>query len=271
MTTGVLLLAHGTPNSPDEMEAYLRNVMKRHPPTPEFVQEMKDRYATFGGRSPLLDITISQARGLEDRIGLPVRVGMKHWKPYIRDSVESSWSRVIGLPMSPFQSGTSAGYLQALEEAAGPRLVAIQSWHNEARFLDAWAERIDTKDPLLFTAHAVPARGTETYQSQIREAIRGILDRVGRVESDFAWQSRPNAPGEWTEPDVETVLKQKSWKSVCVVPVGFVTEHAEVLYDIDHLHRKTADELGMEYRRTEMLNASATLIEALEAVVRRVL
>ena len=268
MSTGVLLMAHGSPESLDQMEAYLNHVMTRHKPTPEFVKEMQERYETFGGRSPLLDITRRQASALQEKLGIPVHVGMRHWDPFIADVVaEMNYDRIIGLALAPHYG---AAYHKTLQ-ATGKEFVRIDDWHQEPKFLDAWAEKIDGPGPILFTAHSVPVRAAEPYRGQIRETVDGILERIPKVEWDLAWQSRSPGPGEWLEPNVDMVLRRKKWKSVLVVPVSFVTDHAEVLYDIDVLHRATADELGMSYRRTEMLNDSPLLIETLAEVVRRVL
>jgi ferrochelatase len=274
MKTAVLLMAHGSPESPDEMEEYLNLVMTKSRPTPEFIREMQARYATFGGKSPLLEITKKQAEALEERLGIPVRVGMRHWRPFIRDVVDGiGCDRIIGIAMAPHFSPVSVGaYHRALGEATDLGLELVSQWHSEPKLLDAWAGRIDTSDNILFSAHAVPTRVSEPYTTQIRETIDGILARLGkRPEWGFAWQSRPNAPGTWTEPDVAEFLLSKGWNSVQVAPIGFVSDHAEVLFDLDHQLRVIAEENGVRFCRTEMLNDDPFLIDALEAVVRRVL
>jgi ferrochelatase len=278
--TGVLLMAHGSPESLDEMEKYLNLIMTRTRPTPEFVEEMKERYATFGGRSPLLDITLAQVKALQAELDMPVYAGMRHWTPFIKDVApemeKQGIDRIVGIVMAPHNSTVSVGaYHKAAQEAVtGADLVLVDHWHDEPLVLDAWAEKIKkagTSEPILFTAHSVPVRAAEPYRTQVRETIQGIVERVGDVEWDLAWQSKPNAPGEWLEPEVDDVLESRNWKSVLVAPIGFVTDHAEVLYDIDHLHRATAERLGMKYRRTEMLNDSPLLIKSLAKTVREAL
>lgn len=254
MKTAVMLLAHGTPASREEMGEFLRRVMGR-PPSPELVEQMHERYRIFGGSSPLLDITRRQAAALERVLGLPVLVGMKYSRPFIEEA-RRGWDRIIDVAMAPHRP-------EAYGATCGP-------WHTEPALIEVWARRIDGS-AVLFTAHTVRVQEAEPYRTRVMETIRAILERVGPVEWDLAWQSRPVAPGQWLGPDVDTVLRRRRWRSVLVAPIGFVCDHAEVLYDIDHLHRRTAEELGMRYRRTPMPNDDPKLIEALATIVRRAL
>ena len=277
MTTPcVLLMAHGTPEAVDQMEEYLRNVMTHRPPTPEFVGEMKRRYQAFGGRSPLTDICRRQAAALEKMLGWPVRVGMRTWRPFIRDEAPMLQGEpLIGLPLAPHFSKVSVGaYLAALRAAAPGRAVTeVESWHLEPALIEIWARRIRDKlhpgATLLFTAHSVPVADADPYPRQVREMAEAVAARLPGVKWDLAWQSRSPAPGRWLEPDVDSKLSSMGAREVLVAPIGFVCDHAEILYDLDVLHRGTARRLGIAFDRCEMPNDDPLLIDALAAVARR--
>jgi len=265
----VVLMTHGSPDSLDEMEPFLRNVMKHRAPTPEFVAEIKRRYATIGGRSPLMDVTREQARLLSENLGVRVAVGALHGKPAIADAVASLGSdRVVGIVAAPhFSPITINAYRAALP--AGAKFV--ECWHRQPAFLDAWASRVRGAGHVLFTAHSVPVKGAEPYPDQVRETIDGIAARVPGLNWDLAWQSRSPSPLPWLEPDVEAKtdeLHADGVEHITVAPIGFVSDNVEIMYDLDQLHAEHAHRLRIKWTRLPMLNTDPLLIEALAAAVR---
>jgi len=281
MSASVLLMAYGSVESVEEMGDFLKDVFRGRPVREETVREFQARYRLFGGRSPLLEISRRQAAALEKRLGIPVRIGMRYWRPYIAEVVKGMGEPVIGLSLAPQFSRFSVGeYQQALKAAYPGRIIPIHHWHLQPRFLDAWAERIraglerDRPDVVLFTAHSVPEDPDDPYARHLAETREEILARIPGVTWEFAYQSASSAPLKWLGPDVDTKLGEmagKGVRKVLAAPISFICDHAEVLYDLDHLHRKSAEELGMSLTRCESLNDHPLLIQALADAVREVL
>jgi ferrochelatase len=282
MSAAVLLMTYGSPESPEQMEEFLHGVFRGRPVSSATVREFQERYRLFGGRSPLLEISLRQARALENLLGMTVRVGMRHWRPTIRDAAKDLGDPVVGLALAPQYSRFSVGeYHHALREATSARLILVESWHRQAKFLQAWEERISeglkrhSPDVLLFTAHSVPEDPVDPYARHVQETVDGIVSMIPpALRWEFAYQSASSAPLKWLGPDVDTRLKElraQGHRKVMAAPVGFISDHAEVLYDLDHLHRRSAEALGMVFTRCESLNDHPLLIEALSDVVREVL
>ncbi len=296
MKFGVILMAHGSPDSVDEMEEYLNHVMKRRRPTSQIVEELKSRYSLIGGRSPLLEITRAQAKGLEERLGsIPVFVGMRHWHPFfdevLPEITESGVTDLIAIAMMPHYSTISVGaYMSELETAvskhsADLKIIEVKSWYRAPRYLSAWRENIkeglaafqeDVRPhvSILFTAHSIPEeiiRQGDPYELELFGTVHGILEGIQIQDWHFAYQSASGSAEKWLGPDVDTKLEElslKGVKHVLVVPVGFVADHVEVLYDLDILHRSKAQSLGIDYRRVKSLNTNLRLLDALAEIVR---
>ncbi len=270
MKSGVLLMAHGSPDSVDQMGDYLRHVLTRKPPTPELIAEFQDRYRQIGGQSPLLRISREQGRALQEKLGVPVYVGMRHWTPVIKDAVEQARKdgvdRLIGIALAPQYSRISVGAYHAELEKSGIPCVKVESWHREPTLLEYWRRATKGKEFVLFTAHSIPTEGAEPYPTQLREMIQEIASGA----HGFAYQSKSPSPIPWLGPEVPEVLKTLKGK-VSVAPIGFVSDHVEVLYDLDILHRKQAEALGLTWERLPMPNADPLLIEALASVARKFL
>jgi protoporphyrin/coproporphyrin ferrochelatase len=281
VSAAVLLMAYGSPDSPEQMGEFLRGVFRGRPVRSATVREFQERYRLFGGRSPLAEISQRQAQALEQLLGMTVRVGMRHWRPTIREAAKDLGDPIVGLALAPQYSRFSVGeYHRALEEAASSRLILVECWHRQPKFLEAWAERIragldrEAPDVLLFTAHSVPEDPADSYSLHLQETVQGILPLIPAVRWEFAYQSASSAPLRWLGPDVDTRLKElrdQGHRKVMAAPVSFISDHAEVLYDLDHLHRRSAEALGMVLTRCESLNDHPLLIEALADVVREVL
>jgi ferrochelatase len=289
-TRAALLLAHGTPDSLDQMPDYLARVRGGRPPSPELVAEMRANYAAIGGRSPLTDITRAQAAALARELadGTRVYVGMRNWTPFIEDALAEAArdgvTELVALPMAPQYSGLSvAKYRDAVEAArpAGLSIRFVESWHDHPGLLDAFAERVRAAlaagpaDAVLFTAHSLPVRVIEAgdpYAGQVAATAAGVAARAGIGGFSVAYQSAGRTPEPWLGPTLEEALRERASagdRSVLVVPVGFVCDHTEILFDVDVQAAAAARTLGLALRRTESLNTTPTFIAALADLVRR--
>ncbi len=284
----VLLMAHGTPDSLDEMPEYLRLVRGGRPPSVELIAEMRHNYEAIGGRSPLTAITVEQAGALGRRLGadLPVAVGMRNWRPFIKDALDglrsSGIDRVIGVPMAPqFSTLSVQKYLDAARAAmpAGLRFDPVTSFHAHPLLIEAFAERvreagIEENEHVIFTAHSLPARVIEAgdvYAAEVAATARQVAERAGIGRYEVAYQSAGRTPEPWIGPDLGELVTKRAKEGVrrfLVVPIGFVCDHTEILFDIDIQAARAASEAGASLRRTASLNTSPTFIAALEQIVR---
>jgi protoporphyrin/coproporphyrin ferrochelatase len=279
----VVLMAYGSPSRPQDVRPYLEDVRGGRPVSDEAVEELAERYRRIGGRSPLDDVTEAQRAGLERQLDTPVFVGMKHWRPRIAEAVEAALeagaTRIVGLVLAPHYSRLSVGgYRDRLEEGLSGRaeLVLIESWHDEPAFLDVLGERVrGTDDWVVFTAHSLPERilaDGDPYRDQLLETSRLVAERAGLERWSFAFQSA-SATGElWLGPDLLEELERLSAEGVrrvLVAPVGFVSDHLEILWDIDIAAREKAAELGVQLRRIDSLNDDPGFVRALADVVER--
>jgi len=282
-------MAHGTPSSMDEMPAYLSVVRGGRPPSPELIAEMRHNYEAIGGRSPLTDLTLAQARDLRRRLGpeIPVAVGMRNWAPYIKEAMtelaEARAERVIGIPLAPQFSTLSVGkYFDAASAALpqGLTLDRIESFHVHPLLVDAFAERVRAARPrateqIIFTAHSLPVRVIDSgdpYANEVNATARAVAARAGIERYRVAYQSAGRTPEPWIGPDVGDAVREMAATGVrefLVVPIGFVCDHTEILFDIDIQARKAAEESGAALRRTESLNTSEPFIATLEDLVRQ--
>lgn len=283
----VLLLAHGTPDSLDELPEYLARVRGGRPPSPELLMEMGHNYAAIGGRSPLTDITRAQADALATALGdgTPVWAGMRNWHPFVSEAVaeaaKAGASELLALPLVPQSSPASTGkYREAVEQALPPGVEArfLESWHLHPQLVGAFAEKVSARrdgcDAFVFTAHSLPRRlvqGGDSYAEQVAATAAAVAARAGLGDYQLAWQSAGRTAEEWLTPSLEQRLAELAaagHRRVLVTPVGFVSDHTEVLYDIDIQARRFAQERGLELRRTESLNTTPGFIAALADLVR---
>jgi ferrochelatase len=287
-------VAYGAPLSLDEVEPYLLDVRGGRATSPQLVEEMRARYAAIGGRSPLLDRTREQADALRRRLsdGTPVFVGMRHWRPFIKDvladAAKQGVRHVVALAMAPHFSRMSIGaYQRKIDEARGPVEVAlVPQWFDHPQFLDAVAARVrqalqrfppERRDrvTILFTAHSLPQRivaDGDPYPAQLAASVAGVMARLPPQPHEFAFQSAGQSPEPWLGPDAGQALERLATEhrpDVVICPIGFVADHLEVVYDVDVEFRRRAGELGMKLERTASLNADPTLIEALADLVSR--
>jgi ferrochelatase len=291
----VLLIAHGTPETLEEIPAYLANVTSGRPLPPSVVAEIQHRYSLIG-HSPLTEITMRQAELVRQELGLPVYVGMRNWKPYIRDTVlqmaADGVTHTVAVCLAPHNSRTSVGlYRRAVvgETGKAPFTVDfVPEWHSEPLLIEAFAERLrdgwtkacvaaGEKIPVLFTAHSVPVRTIEAgdnYERQTRETAELVAALVPEIADNwrFAFQSQGMSGGEWLGPTVESVIDELAAagkKHLFLQPIGFVCDHVEVLFDVDILFKNYAAERGIALSRPESLNDSALFARAVAALVRQ--
>ena len=284
---GVLVMAYGTPASPDDVEAYYTHIRRGRPPTPEQLADLTRRYEAIGGISPLLERTRAQVRALAHALGpsYVVELGQKHAAPFIEDGmralIDAGVSEVIGLVLAPHYSALSVGEYETRARAVAP-LRMINSWHVEDGLVALLAERVQeavgrfaegADVEVLFTAHSLPARVLEMgdpYPEQLQETASAVASRADVARWRVAWQSAGRTPEPWLGPDIlEVIGSLDGVEGVVVCPVGFVSDHLEVLYDVDVEARRVAEGRGLRLERTASLNDDPRFIEMLASVVRR--
>jgi ferrochelatase len=291
MKSAILLLAYGTPQNLDDMEAYLSDVREGRKPSPELVTEMKHRYSLIG-KSPLNEITFAQAAAVEAELarrGTPLKtyVGMRHWTPWIRDTVAKMKADGVEdaatIVMAPHYSSMSIGkYKKRVEEAQAAAGSTIR-----IRFVDAWWEQpklqaavlkniqnglarlAGKKTKLIFSAHSLPTRILQMgdpYDKQLKANAEALAARLPGIDWTFAYQSAGASPEPWLGPSVvETLpgLAQQGYTGVLVAPIGFVCDHVEILYDLDVEAKQAAAGHGLALERIESLNVTPLFIEAI--------
>ncbi|MCU1272279.1 MAG: ferrochelatase [Acidobacteriaceae bacterium] len=289
----VLLLAHGSPNSVDDVPEFLLRVTGGRPLPAEAIEEISHRYAAIG-KSPLTELTLKQAELLARQIGMPVYVGMRNWHPFVAQALQQMQAdgirHAVVICLAPHNSRTSVGlYRKSLGQSTDPEMTFdfVESWHDQPSLIQAFAEKLKsgrqqancesgTRVRVIFTAHSVPERTVrdgDPYETQARQTAALVATAAGLEQQDwsFAFQSQGISGGPWLGPTVEetiTRLKQSGRAGVFIQPIGFLCDHVEILYDIDILFRKVAEEQGVRLWRAESLNDSPLLTSALAQIVR---
>jgi len=295
----ILLMAYGSPETPDQVEAYFTHIRGGRAPSPEAVAHLRHRYELVGGRTPLLEITRALRDALAARAEAHARprrvyVGMKHWHPYIGDTMRAmaadGVTQVTALALAPHFSRISiGGYRKAVDDSNDALgrpfdVTFVDAWHLEPAFIALVAARVretlavfEPGAPVttVFSAHSLPVRIREwrdPYESQLLESCAAVAQRAGLTDWRFAWQSAGNTSEPWLGPDICDYLEAlhaEGVRRVLSVPIGFTCDHLEVLFDIDHEAKERADALGMELRRTRMPNASPEFVATIDAIVAR--
>jgi len=291
--TAVLLLAHGSPESPEEIPEYLERVTSGRTLPPRVVEEITQRYQLVGF-SHLTSWTMKQRDQLARELDLPVYCGMRNWKPFIGEVLKKMAAdgvdHAVVICLAPHNSRTSVGLYRRAVEGDGKLPFTfdfIESWHDQPLLVEAFAERLAAgreaacgeagcELPVIFTAHSVPERTItegDPYQQQAQRTAELVARKTG-LKADgwtLAFQSQGMSGGPWIGPSVEetiTRLRKQGATGVFIDPIGFLCDHVEVLYDIDIVFRQFADKLGMRLWRAESLNDSPTLIAALAEMTR---
>ena len=301
---GVLLLAHGAPDRLADVPEFLLNVRGGRELPRAAVAEIVERYARIGGGSPLLKLTNQQAealaeglnrvRAIDDLPPVPVHVGMRNWNPFIAEGVrrldEDGVRRVIALCLAPQNSRTSVGlYRKHLDDAVGklaPGLEVefVESWHDNENLIAAFREKIsqalDRAEqmaggavPVIFTAHSVPEKmiaAGDPYATQVRETAELVARAMSLSKWTLAFQSQGMTAEPWIGPTVESSIDElaaQGYRHVLIAPVGFVSDHVEILYDIDVVFREYGKARGVTVWRSDSLNDSPLFIAALLSIV----
>jgi protoporphyrin/coproporphyrin ferrochelatase len=287
----VLLIAHGSPESVEDIPAFLQNISRGRPMSDAVVLEVQHRYSQIGV-SPLTCLTIGQANGVARELGIPAYVGMRNWHPFIadtlRDMANDRVEQAVAICLAPHNSRTSVGlYKQVLLGAGAPFPIDfVEEWHDCPLLIEAFAERLRTgwKNaceqhvsplPVIFTAHSVPQRTIaegDPYEAQTRETAALVAARVPEIgDWKFAFQSQGMSGGEWLGPTVEdtiTSLRDADNTGVFLQPIGFVCDHVEILFDVDILFRDFASRRRMKLYRAESLNDSPLFVQAVADLAR---
>jgi ferrochelatase len=283
MTAAVVLMAYGSPERIEDVPAYYADIRGGRPISPENLDDLVARYRSLGveEHNPLNAITEQTRAALEAELGLPVFTGMKHWTPRIADAAESAVAAgadvVVGLVLAPHYSRLSiAGYRSQLEEALAGRaeLRFIDEWHLHEPFVELLADRVrGTGAHVVFTAHSLPARilaEGDPYQEQLKETAAAIAQRAGLGEWSFSYQSESPTGEPWLGPDILDHLDAvhaRGVDHVLVCPIGFVSDHLEIRWDIDVEAQERARELGLRLERIEMPNAGPEFVRGLASLV----
>ncbi len=295
----VLVFAYGSPDALDDMEAYLNDIRGGRPMSEEFVEEFRGRYAQIGGRSPLNERTVEQARATEAVLrarghDLSVYVGMRHWTPWIKDAVAQMHAdgveEAVAIVMAPHYSRMSIGrYWEKVgeaQEAAGSsiRFGFVDSWCRQPKLLEVqeaavraglekFPGEVRAKVKVVFSAHSLPARLLkmgDPYDDELKGNAKTLGERLGDVDWTFSYQSAAHTGEPWLGPQIEDVivdLAGEGYRHVLVAPIGFVCDHVEVLYDIDIGVQEIAKKQGVRVERIASMNSEPGFIEAVADAV----
>lgn len=302
---GLLVMAYGTPYKEEDLERYYTHIRRGRKPSEEMVEELRGRYEAIGGISPLAKITEEQGKSLEaylnkiqDEIEFKMYLGLKHIEPFIEDAVaqmnkdgiEEAVSIVLAPHFSTFSVKSYNG--RAKEEAeklGGPVIKSVESWYLEPKFIDYWVQKVketfikmppEEKETaaLIVSAHSLPEKILQLgdpYPNQLQETADLIAKGAGVSHYAVGWQSAGNTPEPWLGPDVQDLTRdlfnQHGYKAFVYTPVGFVSDHLEVLYDNDNECKAVTDEVGASYYRPEMPNTNPQFIEAMASAIFKLL
>jgi ferrochelatase len=300
---GLLVMAYGTPRSPEEIEPYYTHIRRGKKPPTELLEDLKRRYEMIGGVSPLAKITEEQTAALEKELNsrskdrtFKAYIGFKHISPFIEDAVkqmhEDGIEEAVSIVLAPHYSTFSIKSYndrakQETKKLGGPLIHTVDSWYDEPKFIDFWAYQLKQtfstipaeeheKTIVIFSAHSLPEKILQTgdpYPKQLEETARLIAERAQIQHYTIGWQSAGNTPEPWLGPDVQDLTRQlheqKGYRSFVYCPVGFVADHLEVLYDNDIECKRVTEELGANYYRPDMPNANPEFINCLADVVEK--
>jgi protoporphyrin/coproporphyrin ferrochelatase len=281
----VILMAYGSPERLADVPAYYADIRGGRPIAPENLADLVERYRRLGieDSSPLNAITERTRAALEVELGLPVFTGMKHWAPRIADAAEAALASgaetVVGLVLAPHYSALSIkGYRDQLEQALGARadLRFVESWHDEPGFVGLLADKIRGTDAhVVFTAHSLPERVLamgDPYKDELLKTSDLVADAAGVRDWSFSFQSESPTGEPWLGPDILDHLRElhaRGVERVLVCPVGFVSDHLEIRWDLDVEATELAQELGLSLERIDMPNDEPAFVRTLAAIVRR--
>ncbi|REJ06017.1 ferrochelatase [Halobacillus trueperi] len=297
---GLLVMAYGTPYKEEDLERYYTHIRRGRKPSDEMLQDLRDRYDAIGGISPLARITDDQAEALKDALNVEqddiefkVYLGLKHIEPFVEDAVaqmaEDGIEEAVSIVLAPHYSTYSVksynGRAKEEAEKHGISIRSVESWYDAPGFIDYWKDVIEAeytkmteeekeKACLIVSAHSLPMKileGGDPYPDQLKRTAELISEATGITQYEIGWQSEGNTPDPWIGPDVqdltEELYNEKGYRSFVYAPVGFVSDHLEVLYDNDYECKVVCDKVGANYYRPEMPNTHPKFIQTLAGVV----
>ncbi|HLR53765.1 MAG TPA: ferrochelatase [Pseudogracilibacillus sp.] len=297
---GLIVMAYGTPYKESDIERYYTHIRHGRKPAPEDLQDLTERYQAIGGISPLAEITKAQAKALEtklneaqDDVEFEMYIGLKHIEPFIEDAVEemaeAGITRAVSIVLAPHYSTFSVkAYNSRAQETADKHnitLTSVEDWFDEPGFIDYWVREINktyrqmseaeqNNAVLIVSAHSLPEKilaDGDPYTEQLATTAKLISEKTGIENYAIGWQSEGNTPDPWIGPDVQDLTRdlyhEKGYQHFVYAPVGFVSDHLEVLFDNDYECKVVCDELGVHYYRPEMPNTDPQFIETLAKVV----
>ena len=285
MSYSVVLMAYGSPDRLEDVPAYYADIRGGRPIAPERLEELVERYRSLGieTSNPLNEITEETRARLEGVLGVPVYTGMRHWTPRIADAAERALATganlVVGLVLAPHFSTMSIGaYRRLLEQGLAGRaeLAFVERWGAEPGFVELLADRLHGSEAhVVFTAHSLPERIVaegDPYRDELLETSRLVAEAAAVDEWSFSFQSASPTGEPWLGPDILDHLGElagRGVEEVLVCPVGFVSDHLEIRWDIDTAAQERASELGLRLRRIELPNADPAFVRVLAGLVRR--
>ncbi|TDL35381.1 ferrochelatase [Jeotgalibacillus sp. S-D1] len=294
---GLLVMAYGTPYSEEDLERYYTHIRRGRKPSPELLEDLRSRYEAIGGISPLARITQDQANALtkrlnevQDEVEFVMYLGLKHIEPFVEDAVEQMHKdgieEAVSIVLAPhFSTYSVKSYngraKEMAEKIGGPVITSIESWYDEPKFIQYWSEKVQAvfddmsveqreKAVLIVSAHSLPEKilaGGDPYPEQLKETADLIAEQADVQNYEIGWQSEGNTPDPWLGPDVQdltrTLHEEKGYETFVYTPVGFVSDHLEVLYDNDYECKVVTDDIGAGYYRPEMPNTQPLFIDAM--------
>lgn len=300
-TMGLLVMAYGTPYKEEDLERYYTHIRHGRPPSEEALEDLRNRYHAIGGISPLAKITKDQSEALcdrlnevQDEIDFKLYIGLKHIEPFVEDAVEQMHkdgitegvSIVLAPHFSTFSIKSYNGRVkETAEKLGGLNITSVESWYDEPKFIQYWTEKVSetfnemsteerSKACLIVSAHSLPEKiiaNGDPYPNQLKETADLIAKAAGVENYEVGWQSAGQTPEPWIGPDVQDLTRQlneqKGFTTFVYTPVGFVTDHLEVLFDNDYECKVVTDEIGANYYRPEMPNTQPLFIDAMSDVV----
>ncbi len=293
---GILLLAHGGPSSLEDVPAFLEQVRGGRPCSDKLLDEVRERYRSIGGSSPLPNITFRAAAKLQEVCTLPVYTGMLHWHPFLEDviphMVDDGISRALVICLAPHYSSASIGRYRLRTDAAANRAALafdfVDSWHTLPPYVEGLADSIlaswealgcapGAKTHVIFSAHSLPKAALhdgDPYESQLRETAALVAQRLELPQGGWSlgYQSVSGPEREWLGPSVGEVIRElvgRGELQVVLCPFGFIADQVEILYDVDVVLKQEAADLGVRLARAPLLNDSAGLVDSLALLVER--
>ena len=298
---GLLVMAYGTPYKEEDIERYYTHIRHGRKPSEEMLQDLTDRYMAIGGLSPLAVITEQQAKALEEKLNAVQEkiefksyLGLKHIEPFIEDAVtqmkEDGIEEAVSIVLAPhFSTFSVKSYngraKEQAEKLGGLTITSVESWYDEPKFIQYWVEQMngvissmtdEEKEnyALIVSAHSLPEKIlqlNDPYPEQLRRTGQLIAEGARVINWEIGWQSAGNTPEPWLGPDVQDLTKElhekHQYKAFVYIPVGFVADHLEVLYDNDYECKVVCDAVGATYYRPAMPNSHDLFIEAMANVV----